>query len=366
MMNILLVSSAFYPEISPRSFRATELAKEFARQGESVTVCTRDRNFNYEAFLKDYPIELKTWSKRKYPVVPELNTQPFSIISRFLRRFLGMFFEYPDIEELFKVRRKLRSEFGYDLMISFAVPYPVHWGVSFARKKHHHIAKTWVADCGDPYMGDVLDSFRKLFYFKYLEKRFCRRCDYLSIPVESARKAYYPEFHEKIRVIPQGFDFDLNRNRSAPENNTVKFAYAGTFLQGIRDPRPMLGYLSTQDLDFEFYLFTNRPEFLEDFRDKLDGKLIVSQYIPRDELMSKLEGMDFLVNFDNNTELNIPSKLIDYIILNRPVLNITNDFDSSIVKEFLGRNYQRKMDLPEYEKFHIRNVSGEFRKLAVE
>jgi hypothetical protein len=364
-MKIILVSSAFYPEISPRSFRATELAKEFVRRKEAVTVITRERGFDYRDFLTDFPINLKTWSRKRYPDIPDIKTKPFSILSRSLRRFLGLFFEYPDIEELFKVRKILKSESDYDLMISFAVPYPVHWGISFARKRKHSIAEKWVADCGDPYMGDVLDSFRKPFYFKYLEKRFCRKCDFISIPVASAKKAYYSEFHKKIKVIPQGFDFDLDRIVPEPKNRILKFAYAGTFLHGIRDPRPMLEYLSTLDVDFEFHLFTNRPEFVEEFRDELGGKLIVSQYVPREELMPKLEKMDFLVNFDNNTELNIPSKLIDYIILNRPVLNIVKDFDKSIVEEFLHRNYRRKMNLPHYENFHISNVSGEFLKLAV-
>ena len=37
---ILIISSAFYPFNSPRSFRTTELAKEFARRGHQVKVIT--------------------------------------------------------------------------------------------------------------------------------------------------------------------------------------------------------------------------------------------------------------------------------------------------------------------------------------
>ena len=48
---ILLVSNGFYPEISPRSYRATELAKEFYRQGHEVTVITKYRDYNYIDFL---------------------------------------------------------------------------------------------------------------------------------------------------------------------------------------------------------------------------------------------------------------------------------------------------------------------------
>ncbi len=40
-LRLLLVSNAFYPEISPRSYRATELAREFCRQGHDVVVVTK-------------------------------------------------------------------------------------------------------------------------------------------------------------------------------------------------------------------------------------------------------------------------------------------------------------------------------------
>ncbi|MCK5338692.1 MAG: hypothetical protein KAJ50_07770, partial [Bacteroidales bacterium] len=93
-----------------------------------------------------------------------------------------MFFEYPAIEEMFKVKKILKNENGYDLLISFAVPFPVHWGTAWARTKNHEIAKVWVADCGDPYMGNTNDSFRKLFYFKYPEKWFCKKTDFITIP----------------------------------------------------------------------------------------------------------------------------------------------------------------------------------------
>ena len=144
----------------------------------------------------------------------------------------------------------------YDLMISFAVPYPIHWGVAWSVTKKHRISEVWVADCGDPYMGDVLDSFRHPFYFKYLEKWFCRKADFIAIPVKSAITGYYPEFHHKIRIIPQGFDFDLKPVKSEEVQNDIPtFAYAGGFLKGIRDPEPLMKYLSGLDFPFRFLRF---------------------------------------------------------------------------------------------------------------
>lgn len=362
---ILLVSNAFFPEISPRSFRATELAKEFIRKGHNVTVFTKKRDFDYSEFLSQYPLTIRMWRGNSFRSFPQFNRKPFSYISRAVNRILLMLFEYPAIEDMFRVKKMLRRSAGYDLMISFAVPYPVHWGVARARTKSNRIANIWVADCGDPYMGDILDSFRKPFYFAYLEKAFCRRADYISIPVETAKPAYYPEFHPKIRIIPQGFEFELeNREKPGDQSGLVKFAYAGRFLTGIRDPGPMLKHLVESQVPFRFYVFTDQPGVVENHKSLLGERLVLSTYIPRADLMKFLTTMDFLINFDNNTTLNVPSKLIDYAITGRPVLNIGKEFKPDELDSFLNGDYSKKMKLPEPSQYHIRNVSEAFLKLA--
>ncbi len=361
---ILLVSNGFYPEISPRSFRATELAKEFHRQGYDVTVISKFRDYDYADFLKEFPVTFKMWNRPIFPKVPDFNQKPFSFISRGISRLLLLLFEYPDIEEMFQVKKILKYESGYDLMISFAVPYPVHWGVAKARTRGRRIAKIWVADCGDPYMGCLTDTFCKLFYFKYIEEWFCRKTDYISIPVESAHGGYYAEFQEKIRIIPQGFDFPVEKHVPQVINNDVPtFAYAGGFIAGIRDPGEFLEYLSSIDLDYKFIVFTKQRNMLESYLPKLDGRLEIFDYIPRHELLDKLANMDFLVNFDNNTDVQIPSKLIDYAIVGRPVLNITRGFCGDDLISFLKKDYSKKMMIPDIKQYHISLIAQKFIEL---
>jgi hypothetical protein len=364
---ILLVSNGFYPEISPRSYRATELAKEFISQGHQVTVISKNRDYDYTDFLRTYPITLKMWKKPFLKPLPTSSGGLLGLIYRVLSRLMLMFLEYPSIDNMFKVRSMLKSEEDYDLLISFAVPYPVHWGVAMSRSVKKRIASKWIADCGDPYMGDVLDTYKKLFYFKYLEKWFCRKADFLSIPIESAIEGYYPEFHKKIKIIPQGFQFEINKvEKKEPRNTVPTFAYAGGFIKGVRDPEPLLRYLVSLNIPFKFKVFTNMPEVLNDYSDELKDKLVVSGYIPRNDLMKELVKMDFLVNFDNNTKLNSPSKLIDYAIVNRPVINITTDIDEDAVLNFLQGNYSNRMDLPNPDQYHISNVAKSFLNLSEE
>lgn len=363
---ILIVSNGFYPEISPRSFRATELAKAFCNQGHDVTVFSKFRKNDYTSFLSKYPIHFSMWGPPNLHPLPDIKSKPLSYIRNILARLLLLFFEYPAIEDMFKVHRILKNQSGYDLMISFAVPHPVHWGAAWAVTKKNKPARIWVADCGDPYMGNILDRFKKPFYFGFFEKWFCRKADYITVPIKSAIEGYYPEFHNKIRIIPQGFDFDLNALTNEFQKNEVPaFAYAGGFLPGVRDPAMLLQFLSELEIPFRFYIYTGDIEILNDYREKLNGKLIISDYIPREELMKILAGMDFLINFDNGTRLNSPSKLIDYAIVNRPVLNIQRDFRAEVMMEFLEGNYDKQMQLPDPRYFHIDRITQSFLDLLL-
>lgn len=364
--SILLVSSAFYPEISPRSFRATELAKEFCRQGHKVVVISKYRDFDYTELLNKYPVTLKMWRKPLFPAIPDLRRKPFSTISRVISRVLSLLFEYPGIEEMLRVKMMLKQESGYDLLISFAVPFPIHWGVAWSWSEKHRIAQTWIADCGDPYMFARLDSFRKPFYFKFPEVSFCRKCDYIIVPFKAMKSQFYPQFINKIRVIPQGVNFDEIKLYDSPvKNNMPVFIFAGSVIPGKRDLSLFIDFLATLPDDFLFIVYTNKKEWLNAYRKKLGNKLEIHGYIDRLSLIYEMSKADFLVNVDTvmDTQLNteaIPSKLIDYALADRPILNINSaHFNKEMVLKFLNKDYsdQRLINKSDY---NIKRVSLQF------
>ena len=360
---ILIVCRAFYPENTPRAFRATELAKEFALQGHEVTVLTPKEDKFHLAFESEHKLTIRNLGTPRWKS-PDFGSSKIGyFLTRVFYRLLSLSMEFPDIELMFLTAKALRKERDYDLLISIAVPYPIHWGVAKAWKKNQRIAKTWVADCGDPYVGCTTDSFRKWFYWGWVEKWFMRKADYITIPVESARTAYFPEFHSKIKIISQGFKMDTPTDKTFTPNSIPTFAYAGGFIPGIRDPRAFLDYLCTLNDDFRFYIYTNNRPLVESYQSELKDKLIVSDFIPRTELLQKLSGMDFLVNFDNNTGTAVPSKLIDYVIMDRPVLNIMREPDTDNIQRFMKGDYTGKMILPDIDQYRIENVCNAFLSL---
>ena len=360
---ILIVSNGFYPEISPRSFRATELAKELVRKGHEVTVCTHFRD-EFEAFAKEHnfrTIELGTitWTK---PVVKGAGIN--FLIRRIVARFTTLLLEYPAIQLVPLIKKALKNEKGYDALISIAVPYPIHWGVARIWDKKNPIAKIWIADCGDPYMGNENDTFKPPFYFGWIEKGFCRKANFITIPTSKSIAGYYPEFHDKIKVIPQGFRFeDVSLFKGALPNDKVIFAYAGMFIPKRRDPSEFLQFLNSLDesIPFEFHIYTTTPQLVEPFLEKSKGRIILKDIVPRATVLYELSKMHFVVNFENGGGSETPSKLIDYLIIDKAVLSVTfGNFKPNVFKEFLDGNYKNKMILPDKKNYRIESVAQQF------
>ncbi len=360
--NILIVSRSFYPQISPRSFRTTELTKEFARQGHSVTLYTiKDKNV-HEAFEKEYGVTIKDLGQPKFKEISLKGSNKISILyKRFLRRILLWLFEYPDIGLMFQVKKALKNVSGYDLLISVAVPHPVHWGTAKARSSKHRIASTWVADCGDPYMLVPYETYKKPFYLGWLEKSFCRKADYVAITNINMKINYYSEFHDKIVEIPQGFKFEDVEKNIFTGNEIPHFAFAGTLMKDVRDPKKFLEYLSKIDKPFKFTMYTKQGDLVAPYKKILGDKLEVLSYIPRNELIKELSKKDFLVNFEFDPLTQSPSKLIDYYLTERPILSLeSKNFDEKLIDEFLRGDYSRKFVPPDFEKFRIENVTKKF------
>jgi len=364
---ITIVAKAFYPDNSPRSFRATELAKQFAKEGHQVTVFINEKDFDYTEFEREHNLTIKSYGRLKFKPLRSNGTR-IGEMKRKLGRLLFMLMDYPNIEITWKVKAALKNLEKQDLLISIAVPYAVHWGVAWARTKENPLAKVWAADCGDPFMGNTLESFRYPFYFSFLEKWFCRKAEYLTVPTAGAIDSYYKEFHGKIRVIPQGFNFkDVEITPGEVRNEVPTFAYSGGIAQtGVRSPFPLLNLLSKTDKNFVFHIYaTNNHHLLENKLADYGGRVGLHKAVPRKELLAHLAKMDFLVNLDNGTSHQVPSKLIDYSLTGRPILNIQPAHpDPALINEFLNGDYSRQWVLKNLQDYDITNVCKSFLNLA--
>ena len=368
-MKIVIISQVIYPRLSPRSFRATELAKYFASQGHDVYLYAVLGAYDYSQFEAETGVHVCSLGKTRFITLNSDGVIRNSFFDRIGIKLFQRSLEYPDIELTWKTYNTLKNIDNIDLLITIAVPYPIHWGAAFVKKrKKESFPKVWISDCGDPYMGDSINK-KHPRYFQILEDFWGKQTDFVTIPIEGGREGYSKDIQDKIRIIPQGFDFNsVKIDTSFKENAIPHFAYTGTIFPGYRDPTNLLHYLcSLNNVDFRFVVYTKQHSFYAKFKESLKDKLVLKNYVPREQLIYELSQMDFLINLKNESCIQSPSKLIDFYLSSRPIIDITTSFsEQNIFDEFIKGSYIHRHMPPDITQYDIRNVGAKFLELYTE
>jgi hypothetical protein len=354
-MKILIVTKSFFPLLGPRSFRATELAKSFSKQGHEVRVLTfYDKS--HEKFALENGIEINHFS-----------TYIFSKPGKFILKILNVLLiklklseklNFPDCLIFFTILFNSSKINNSDFIISIAKPHSINWGIAYLRKKSASKIKTWIADCGDPFYNNPFRKYSSIF--KSFDKLFYEKVDYVTVPVDISLESYDASYLSKFIVIPQGFDIenDLKLRRKFVESNIVKFAYAGNFYKNNRDPKELISYLLTSKMDFRFYIYTN-SKLVNAYIPLNDDRFIVSGFIERESLIENLSKLDFLISINNEGGVQSPSKLIDYGIAGRPILVLENNKVDGRLNEFLHKDYSNRAEV-DLKLFDVNRISQLF------
>lgn len=359
MKKILIVTHVFYPRNIPRAFRATELVTEFRNQGYLVDVIIGD----YKQYIKheEYSLELfdnKMISSGK--IAKLSNSRIISVIKNVINYFIGERYLLTSGPYLYKNIDLSK----YDAVISIGLPFYVNLVTALKIRHHRKSDAVYIADWSDPFYKAKENHTAP--YFRKLQKIACSVFDYITIPTKTAIR-YFSEYidEDKIKVIPQGFDFSKVKLAQYKENEIITFGYAGIFYKNIRNPEKFLEFLSSLDKDFVFVLYTIThgeifTDILQKYKQVLGDKLQIHDLIPRDECITELSRMDFLINIENSTSNQIPSKLIDYALTKRPILSFKqDDIPKDKINAFMNRDYTGATMI-DLEQFNIKNVCNKF------
>jgi hypothetical protein len=224
-----------------------------------------------------------------------------------------------------------------------------------------------VAEYSDPFSNQ---SYSKMFLaYKTLEKYVIKSFDYIVVPTPKAISSYLNmKDVNNIKVIPQGFDFNDIKITQYKNNPVPTFSYAGIFYDKIRNPEFFFQHLTKLTSDFRFIVFARKTNFtaevLQKYKSLLGEKLVIHYDLPRLDLINELSKMDFLINLDNNTSSQVPSKLIDYSLSGRPIYSTSQDsFNQAVFNDFLNGNYETQLVM-DINDFNIENVAKQFIDLS--
>ena len=353
---IVIVSYYYHPQITPRAFRAKELAAEFIRRKWSVVLITPLGVYENDRILDIHELTPSHSKSQNQASRPSLLK---NILTKALRRLLP---GGKDLLGALKIARHgLKTKINADVVISIGLPFSVHIATYFLRAVNSLKATRFIADYGDPYTA-MEARYKGCLYAKYIERIVLRGFDDIAVPVPAAKVEFAPVTDiNKIFVSPQGLDLTQFKLKPYREDaKKTRLAYAGLFYSDIRNPSVLFEHLNTLNKNIEFHIYTNLShdatrQILEKYG-TLEN-VIIHESLSREKCIYELSGYDFLVNIENEIQSQTPSKLIDYTIAQRPIFSLkSSNFDPDKFNAFVCKNYEDALFV-DIAKFDIVTVT---------
>ncbi len=356
--------------LSPRAFRWTAIAEELVRLGHQVTViCASSTSRASRECVNGVEIHstgsnarelVKRWLRLEVTVYP--TSTPTLIAPVSTRSWVGQLIStayrytvrkimWPDSAAFWyfsalKRAHALQKESLTDVVVTVSLPYTGHL-IGHALKRRY--AFRWVMDIGDPFSFMTATPVNNTALFRGLNTRsessVLASADAVAVTTEETRLEYlkyFPKIEQsKMAVVPPLFEPPNSADRFASfsaVSSKICLVFAGTLYQSIRNPSALLEFfrklLSTSlaaQLELHFYGVVNdcHPCF-NDYNDLIDSKLFMHGLVPRAQAVRAMQKATVLVNLGNSTSYQLPSKVVEYVMVGKPVLNVTTlDLDSS-------------------------------------
>ncbi|PKO60735.1 MAG: hypothetical protein CVU24_11780 [Betaproteobacteria bacterium HGW-Betaproteobacteria-18] len=215
--------------------------------------------------------------------------------------------------------------------------------VGLLARAHAHGAR-WFADIGDPFylMHEPSPNNRLLYGYlnRAVEARVVSGADAISVTTASTQQLYAAHFGlpaKRIEVIPPLLSLPPAPPptlRTADE--PLRLVFVGTLYRRLRSPRFLLACLAAlQDalseepvrrrVELHFYGALNDcADELANCAPNLNYALVTHGMVGRSEVQQAMVDADVLVNIGNDSEAQLASKVIEYMAIGRPILNLVS------------------------------------------
>jgi glycosyltransferase involved in cell wall biosynthesis len=340
---LLAISWDMPPLSGPRAVQVSRTLKQLVSIGwESSVVCfgPRSRRYNQDRELAS---RLRAPDGVTLVPVPSLEER---LLFRALWRVLPPLKLLPDekwvwIGAASRTARRLAAEQRFDVLVSFAQPWSDHL---VGLRVHRATGLPWVAHFSDPWTDSPYVRGRawQRRLWARMEADVVRHADALVFvnaqTAERVMRKYREELRRKSHVVPHGFDGDIAPHAAAKHptprtDGRVHLVYTGRFYDGIRTPESLLRALATlarrRPLESELSLtLVGTPVGAHQ---RLASSLRLEHVVEFTGRLSFAEsariaaGADVLLLIDapSDDSLFLPSKLVDYLPLCKPILGLT-------------------------------------------
>lgn len=339
---VLAVSFSYPPKQEPRAIQVSRLLKYL--KADTVLVCEGNGAEIVEsAGLGDVESFLQQTLR-----VPLTTSPGRDLLDRLSRRvYLPVWSRTPDQLGPWKkpvvrtIERFMRTNrYQPDVLVTFAFPLIDNIiGLELKRR----LQLPWLAHFSDPWVDSPFrtdDPLTKALNAR-LEQNVIERADRLVFTsgetAELVMQKYAPALREKVRIVPHAYEPQLFQTFTNHDHDRLVIRYLGDLYQS-RTPEPLFQALEI--------LWTTEPELLQKFRFEIvgdvhelnleqmglsqlpDGLVVFRPRVNYCESLSMMTSAAGLMVIDapvpsNSKSVFLPSKLIEYVGADRPIIGLT-------------------------------------------
>ena len=351
-MKILFICASYSPRSASPAFRTTHISKALENLGKEIFVLTYDEAFQtrldkYDDILKKN--EVKNVQRINQPI-PQGKSKNLFIKNLFYKYGLGSLL-IPDphiknINKFFYKAKEIVINNKIDLVITFSFPHSFHL---IGYKLNKALKIKWIADYGDIWYGAPHAEFNKNFIFKkidfYLEKKILKNAFAVSLTTKPSIDFYKKHFSIKNYLLTEMGHVEEKKKQIeiSKANNKIVFLHAGRLYHPLRDPLKMVNFIEKNNsiLKAKLILVGEMDEYLKNKFNFLRPKETeLLSWMSTVELKGYFNKADVLVLFGNQSELQVPGKLYEYLNLRKPILYLHMDLNNDPVLELTKKfNY---------------------------
>jgi len=347
---ILIVTHQFLPQVSPRTTRWSLLIDELINKGNEVTVLSGTDPENIEKNYKILYFGNKQFSSNINKI--RQNSQDssnnsikkisYSILKK-IYRFLFKTFSWPDYAmfwafTIYKNRKRIKNDF--DIIISVSLPFTSHLCAHILKKR---INAQWYMDIGDPFTLKIYSPENNKIIYSYLnkffERKFYKNASKIIFTHNEVAELHKKKFNIDSSKIVIGYPIALLNNdiiKSSLSFNykdtPLKIGYFGAFTKSVREPNNYIINIANSLGDktkHEWYINEESKKYFSSINDITFHQFL--EILPRKlALEVMVNKIHILLSIGNFNKYQMPSKVIEYLSLGKPVLHYAEIIDDPL------------------------------------